>query len=90
MQLGDGFFTLLIFDAICSLPALFRIHFIVCYEPRLAGCVIRILWIVNRKRSCVERGKNRLLSFAGRYDVALNNCGRLNTANGLTQVVPWA
>src|ERR1700743_3128605 len=86
VQLEDGFFTFLVFDAICSLPALFRIYFIVCHEPRLVDCVIRILWIANRKRSCVDRGKIMLLSFAERYGVALDNCGRLSIANESTQV----
>ena len=88
MSLEDGFFASLVFDAICSLLALFRIHFIVPHEPRFIDCLIKILWNVNRKRSYGGRDQSSLLSFAERYDIAFDNCGRLITAIGLTQMAP--
>lgn len=87
---GDAFFASLVFGAVCSLPALSRIRFIVCHEPRRNNCLTRILRIANRKRSCVEHEPGSLLSFAGRYDIALDNYGRLSTADGLTRVALWA
>jgi hypothetical protein len=62
----DGFFAFLVFDAVCSLSALSRIRFTVCHEPRLIGCLIRMLQIVNRKSACVGCDPSSLLSFVGR------------------------
>jgi hypothetical protein len=89
VPLGDGFFASLVFDAICSLPALSRILFIGCHESMLIDSLIRILWIVDTKRSCVERDQSSLLSFVERYDIVFDICGRLITANGLTRMTPW-
>jgi hypothetical protein len=87
---GDAFFAQLVFDVVCSLPTLFRIRFTVCHELSRISCLIRILRIVSRKIFCVEHDSDSLLSFTGRYGIALDNCGRLSMADGLTQVVLWA